>query len=659
MKKLMLMCLVALLLPAAFGGNIVKDSEFNLPVWDETAWPPNYPDTVLWWGEWNFLQTWGFLFDGYKAVLSGYGTPTPPSWGSAAIWQDTGEVFQMDTVYTMNVKWYDGQENEGPVLDITSVNAQIVNTSTTDGFGDPAWEDLVDVLDTPVAVEVWQDLNFTFDTGANPDVVGDGIGVGFRLTDDTGAWAHVDSITLSYPSAELVEPADGEIGAGTISGTTVDVDLEWTAAVSPRGSVTKHLLYGPVKNDPNVPGAATDMGLVTTSPAPGLDANATYYWRVDEGIVASPNPSDPNDIIRGPTWSFTTVAVEPVITSDPNDTLVPVGGTAVLEVVATSVPIYPITGYQWYLSDDAANDTGGDTAIGSGNPLNYNPSVSDAGKFVYCVVSSAGGSTASNVALLEVERTMGRWTLNSTLDSTAPVQSGSSQQTLSFPAGIDGNAAQFVDPNSAIQVAGSEATYNNFHLGLSASVWVKTSYEGWHILAGKQDRSTGGAGWSFNLSPDGNIQLAGISLVMSTESVNDDVWHLVTVTYDGIVTKMYVDGELDVSSEAYVETGADTPVDSEAMNDWAFEIGGALGDPDQDAPYQGLLDDVRIYNYALSATQVVDRYNEFAGPINVCAADYASHFDTNGDCKIDIVDFADFASNWLEDGCYPSSYPCN
>ncbi|MHC4782948.1 MAG: hypothetical protein ACYTE0_07850, partial [Planctomycetota bacterium] len=77
------------------------------------------------------------------------------------------------------------------------------------------------------------------------------------------------------------------------------------------------------------------LGLATTTTAAGLDPTSTYYWRIDEGIVASPDPSDPNDVIRGQTWSFTTDGL--VITSDPNDTLVPDGGTAVLEVVARSV----------------------------------------------------------------------------------------------------------------------------------------------------------------------------------------------------------------------------------------------------------------------------------------------------------------------------------
>ena len=661
----MLMCLMASLLPATFGAQIVKDSEFILP-WTELTY--GGLDHV---GAWNSYNLWGGWMTGdpdNTAVLSGWGSgpSETPSWSYASLWQNTGEPFQPDTVYTMTVRWYDGLDNGGTTPDIDSIAIQIVNTDEVDGFGDPIWtedtyviEGVAEGWDTPVAVEVWQDFSIQLNTASMPEILGDSIGVGLRLTDNVGgAWVYVDSITLTYPSAELVAPADGESEAGSMSGSLVDVDLEWTAAVSPRGSVTKHFLYGPVKDDPNVPGAPTDLGLATTTTAAGLDPTSTYYWRIDEGIVASPDPSDPNDVIRGQTWSFTTDGL--VITSDPNDTLVPDGGTAVLEVVARSVPLFPITGYQWYISDDAANNTPTDVAIGSGNPLNYSPSVSDAGKFVYCVVSdSSGVSVTSGVALLEVERTMGRWTLNSTLDSTAPVQSGSSQQTINFVAGIDGNAAEFVDPNSAIQVAGSEAAYNNYHLGLTASAWVKTNYEGWQIIAGKQDRATAGsAGWSFNLSPDGNVQLAGISEIQSTASVNDDAWHLVTATYDGSVTKFYIDGVLDASSEAWVESGVDTPVDSALMNDWVVEIGGAMADPLQDAPFQGLVDDVRIYNYALSASQVVDRYNDFAGPINTCAADYASHLDSNGDCKIDIVDFADFASSWLEDGCYPGSYPC-
>ncbi|MHC5116269.1 MAG: LamG domain-containing protein [Planctomycetota bacterium] len=651
MKKLILICLVASLLPAAFGAQIIKDSEFDLPYAEGDA---TSGGTLLWWGNWNYTHTWGFYFTGTTFVTSGWGNPSG-DWGSGACWQGTGEPFQPDTVYTMNVRWYDGQENGGATPDISTVHAVLYRVGE-DSFGDPITEDIVVVADTPVAVDVWQDLNFTFDTAANPDVLGDEIWAGFRLTDDSGAWVYVDSITLSYPSANLVVPADGDSSAGTITGSTVDVDLEWTAAVSPRGSVTKHLLYGPVKDDPNVPGAPTDKGLTATHTSTGLEANATYYWRIDEGIVASPTPTDPNDVIRGQTWSFTTAAVDPVIESDPNDTLVPVGGTAVFEVVATSVPIYPITGYQWYISDDAANDTPTDALIGTGNPLNYNPSVSDAGKFVYCVVSnSSGGSTASGVALLEVERTMGRWTLDSTLQSTPSGQLGSST-LMAYAAGINGNAADLPgNTDYVIGISGSEATYNNFHLGLTASAWVNTSYNGnWQIIAGKQDRATtSSVGWSLNLNPAGNVQLGGVGAdILSTASANDGAWHLVTATFDGSVVKLYVDGVLDTTSDPL-----DTPVDNTALNDWAVEIGGELATSTFSA--QGLVDDVRIYNYAVSATQVVDLYNEFAGPINVCAADYASHLDSNGDCKIDIVDFADFASNWLEDGCYPGSYPCN
>ena len=159
------------------------------------------------------------------------------------------------------------------------------------------------------------------------------------------------------------------------------------------------------------------------------------------------------------------------------------------------------------------------------------------------------------------------------------------------------------------------------------------------------------------MNPTGNVQLAGVGAVLSTGSVNDDAWHLVTATFDGSVVKLYIDGVLDATDDPLA-----APLVPTNMNDWAVEIGGELAT--STFPTQGLVDDVRIYNYALSATDVVDLYNEFAGPINICAADYASHLDITGpsgvpDCKIDLYDFVSVASAWLEDGCYPNSYPCN
>ena len=678
-KMIILLMMMALFVPAAFSAQIVKDSEFILPYWGD-PWPPDYPDQLLTYGSWSFLQTWGFYFTGEVAVLSGYGDPGPPSWGTASIWQDTGEVFQANTVYTMTVRWYDGPENGGETTtDISTVNAQIISI-TDPGGPSETWTDVVDVVDTPVAVSVWQDLVVVLDTANHPEIVGDNVGVGFRLTSETGAWVYIDSIILTYPSASNpVPPHDSdptddlnEVGIINESGR-VDLTLQWDPVVGPN-DVTNHFIYLR-ENDPNwlsgaipyvtLPGEVNTCDL-TEDTGRDLNVGSIYYWRVDEGIDGSAY-NEPGTI-KGMPWAFETVGLRPIITEHPEDMLVPDGGVAAFSVTATSDPSYPITSYEWYLSTDAVNDTpGDDTSMGTGNPSSYIVSAADGGKYAYCVASNSSGSATSEVALLEVERLMGHWKLDGNLESY-PVndQPGIAGET-SFVAAdaIDGKAAEFfgvAEPNYVIAITGSENSYNNFHLGLSISTWVKTSFSGnWQIIAGKQDRATPGSeGWTFNIDPVGAVQLViGLSAITET-SVNDGEWHLITGTFDGSVTKVYVDGLLDATSGSLA-----TPIDTTIMNTQPFEIGGESAT--STFTTEGLLDDVKIFSYALHPTEVLDIYNEYADvKLNSCVAEYARTFDTNGpagepDCKIDLYDFADMAAVWLTDGCYgdPGTYPCD
>ena len=65
------------------------------------------------------------------------------------------------------------------------------------------------------------------------------------------------------------------------------------------------------------------------------------------------------------------------------------------------------------------------------------------------------------------------------------------------------------------------------------------------------------------------------------------------------------------------------------------------------------MDDVRIYSYGLGRFEVADLYHAVTGE-NVCADDYASEWDANNDCRINIGDFAAVAVEWLKCGWYPS-----
>jgi len=75
--------------------------------------------------------------------------------------------------------------------------------------------------------------------------------------------------------------------------------------------------------------------------------------------------------------------------------------------------------------------------------------------------------------------------------------------------------------------------------------------------------------------------------------VNDGRWHHAAGTYDGSRISLYVDGALDVSAEAVGRIKA---------NDMAVYIGQNAEKPGRF--WNGLIDDVRIYSYALSADEV-------------------------------------------------------
>ena len=75
-----------------------------------------------------------------------------------------------------------------------------------------------------------------------------------------------------------------------------------------------------------------------------------------------------------------------------------------------------------------------------------------------------------------------------------------------------------------------------------------------------------------------------------------------------------------------------------------------------DAYFNGLMDEVRVYNYALSDDQIAAQYVQDNGGAAFCQTKPA--YDFTGDCKVTVADFALFADQWLECGIYPAA-DCN
>ena len=97
----------------------------------------------------------------------------------------------------------------------------------------------------------------------------------------------------------------------------------------------------------------------------------------------------------------------------------------------------------------------------------------------------------------------------------------------------------------------------------------------------------------------GNTQPS--SQVIGSRTVNDGVWHHVAGTYDGSRSRLYVDGQLDASVNASGPIGT-------GGSGYTGAIGALYKNNDGAARnfFSGLIDDVRIYDVALTADQVSD-----------------------------------------------------
>lgn len=157
--------------------------------------------------------------------------------------------------------------------------------------------------------------------------------------------------------------------------------------------------------------------------------------------------------------------------------------------------------------------------------------------------------------------------------------------------------------NSALEFHGAEDVVNVEHsddLSLqmfTLMAWVKTSGSGQAII--HKQPSSDMRNYILNIYSTtflrASFSSAGVrSDCDGTTAVNDDQWHHVAATYDQETLKVYVDGELDgeISSPNKVLENNQEPL----------RIGHAGGTGGY--RYVGLMDEVAIYNIALSENEI-------------------------------------------------------
>jgi len=180
------------------------------------------------------------------------------------------------------------------------------------------------------------------------------------------------------------------------------------------------------------------------------------------------------------------------------------------------------------------------------------------------------------------------------------------------PAWVDGKIGKALSFDGTDDYVSSGDVLNMGISNFSISAWVKststTSGSNNGIVYKRGTAYQYSQGYRLNM-PNGvfNFHIADgtnyISLSSTTAGKNDGGWHhVVGVAERGVILKLYIDGVLDGTA---VETTVGN-IDSSGTN---FAIG-ALNTAGTSFyhPFNGLIDDVRIYNRALSASEIAGLY---------------------------------------------------
>jgi uncharacterized membrane protein len=222
---------------------------------------------------------------------------------------------------------------------------------------------------------------------------------------------------------------------------------------------------------------------------------------------------------------------------------------------------------------------------------------------------------------------MNNGTGNNVLDSTSNTNTGT---PVASPADATGQIGQALSFNGSSQYvdAGTPSSLNNLpHNGdFTVAGWVKTGVtaDTGERMIDKREPPVGGAGWYI-----GMINVSSLSISKSVDfyidtgatgaralTVNNlipsNTWTFIVGIYNhsANTATVYVNGSLATNNGTYSTTGSVTPPVDSSYN----TLIGSDSAGDSNAWWNGSLDDVRIYNRALSADEITANYNSTNSP---------------------------------------------
>ncbi|WP_340818861.1 LamG-like jellyroll fold domain-containing protein [Methanolobus sp. WCC4] len=244
-------------------------------------------------------------------------------------------------------------------------------------------------------------------------------------------------------------------------------------------------------------------------------------------------------------------------------------------------------------------------------------------------IKGAGGGDDVLVSFFGLEETSGTTTSstakglvahytfdNNYADSSPYNNHGTPKGNMAFTSGVVGTSAASFDGKSHVEVQDSDSL--DLTDDFTFSVWLNkedAGVGGWAVVFSKGDTSSTSA----SNSPYALLHASGIhpgvrvagQIVSSNINTNFNEWYFVTVTKEGSGLKFYVNGELK-----------DTKTASSSIPESDTDLLIGIDPPGATEYFRGSMDDLRIYNYALSQSEINDLYE--SGDITPATDDVGS-----------------------------------
>ena len=278
-----------------------------------------------------------------------------------------------------------------------------------------------------------------------------------------------------------------------------------------------------------------------------------------------------------------------------------IGKNAVENQVYFGTDLNQLTLLEAVKSDDGAN-----TCCATTNPIVKAPAL-ERGETYYWRVDSVGADgsvTAGEVWSFHTGSLVGHWKLEAQRSGVAGDSSGSELHGMlkGDPAWVTGRIGQGIelDGDGDYVDLGSKSEFNLVHQ-ISVACWIKVNAfdKEWQALVTKGDSS-----WRLSRGLENNLHFGCTGMwpewVHGKKDVNDGQWHHVVGTFDGNRLSLYVDGQLDTSATLIAN-----PRKIHVTDDPVY-IGANVQEEGRN--WNGLVDEVRIYNYALSEEEIQALY---------------------------------------------------